>query len=80
MDTFYESVGIRKLSFCIQLSDPTTYDGNEHILHFDLEPTIVKDDLGHMTAYPSYTLNEVSPLKWGKRYVLMGWAAGPKLK
>jgi len=80
IDTFYESTGIRKLSFCIQLSDPTTYDGCQHILHLDQEPTVVKDDFGHMTIYPSATLNEVTPLKWGKRYVLMGWVAGPKFK
>jgi len=80
LDTFYESTNIRKLSFIIQLSDPTTYDGNAHLLHFDQEPTICKDGLGHMTIYPSSTLNEVTPLKKGKRYVLMGWGSGHKFK
>jgi PKHD-type hydroxylase len=80
LDTFYESTTIRKLSFMIQLSDPTTYEGNEHLLHFDQEPTISKDGFGHMTIYPSSTLNEVTPLKKGKRCVLMGWVVGPKFK
>lgn len=80
MDTFYESAGIRKLSFVIQLSEPDSYTGNEHLLHLEEEPTKVKQELGFMTVFPSHTLNEITPLKTGKRYVLTGWLVGPKIK
>ena len=80
LDSLYESAGVRKLSFTIQLSDPKTYEENIHLLHFDTEPTTVKQDIGHMTMFPSHTLNEVTPLKKGKRYVLSGWVVGPRFK
>lgn len=80
LDALFESAGVRKLSFMVQLSDPETYGGNDHLLHFDEEPTIIKKDIGSMTTFPSHTLNEVTPLKKGKRYVLSGWVVGPRFK
>ena len=80
LDSLYESAGIRKLSFIIQLSSEDSYKGNEHLLHLEAEPTTVKKDIGSMTAYPSHTLNETTKLISGKRYCLLGWVCGPKLK
>lgn len=80
LDTFYESAGIRKLSFMIQLSSEEDYKGSECLLHLDAEPTTVKKDRGSMTAYPSVTLNETTKLTSGKRYCLLGWVVGPKMK
>ena len=80
LDAFYETAGVRKLSFMIQLSDPDAYEGNDHLLHFDAEPTKVKREVGHMTTFPSHTLNETTPLVKGKRYVLSGWVVGPRFK
>ena len=80
LDALYESAGVRKLSFIIQLSSEDSYKGNEHLLHLEAEPTTVKKDIGSMTIFPSHTLNEVTPLKKGKRYVLSGWVVGPRFK
>jgi PKHD-type hydroxylase len=80
LDMQYESTGVCKLSFMIQLSDPQTYQGSELHLHYDKEVTVVKKDQGAMVLYPSYSLNETTTHCGGKRYVLMGWVVGPKFK
>jgi PKHD-type hydroxylase len=80
IDVMYDSAGIRKLSFSIQLSDPETYKGGELLLHFDKDPVKGKSDQGAMTLYPSFSLNETTPLVKGVSYVLVGWVVGPKLK
>ena len=60
----------------------TLYDEKNDFFpkHLDTEPTTVKRDIGHMTTFPSHTLNEITPLKKGKRYVLSGWVVGPRFK
>lgn len=80
IDMIYESYGIRKLSFSILLSDPSTYEGGELLLHLSNEPTPTKKELGVMTAFPSRTLHEVTPIKKGKRIALVGWVIGPKFR
>jgi len=80
IDMQYECSGIRKLSFIIQLSDPATYNGSELQLHYDKEVVVCKKDQGSMSLYPSYSLNETTPITKGERYALMGWVVGPKFK
>jgi len=80
LDMQYECSGIHKLSFMIQLSDPETYEGCEIQLHYDKEVVVCKKDQGTMSLYPSYSLNETTPITKGKRYALMGWVVGPKFK
>jgi PKHD-type hydroxylase len=80
IDTLYESAGIRKLSFSIQLSEPDSYEGGELQLHYSSSPDIAKKDQGSMTIFPSFSLHEVTPVTKGTRYSLVGWVVGPKLK
>jgi PKHD-type hydroxylase len=80
LDTLYDSAGTRKLSFIIQLSDPETYNGGDLLLYYDKDPIVAKRDLGSMTMYPSFSLNETTPITKGKRYALVGWVVGPKMR
>jgi len=71
---------VRKLSFVIQLSDPSEYEGGELLLHLGAEPTKIKKQRGFMAIFPSYSLHEVSPVTKGERYSLVGWITGPAFK
>lgn len=70
----------RKLSFSIQLSDPSEYDGGELILHQGNKPKIFEKQKGGIIFFPSYTLHEVTPVTRGTRYSLVGWVRGPAFK
>lgn len=71
---------LRKLSFSIQLSDPSEYEGGELLLHYSDPPEKTPKDLGAMILFPSYTLHEVTPVTKGTRYALVGWVHGNKFK
>ena len=70
----------RKLSFSIQLSDPSMYEGSELKIYNEDDPIIAKKEIGTMNFFPSYMLHEVTPVEKGKRYSLVGWINGPKFK
>lgn len=70
----------RKLSFVMQLSDPSEYKGGELRLHTGLEPEIVPKEQGLIVFFPSSTLHECTPVTEGKRCTLVGWVYGPKFK
>ena len=70
----------RKLSFVLQLADPSKYEGGELLLHVGPEPTTMPKERGKLLFFPSYTLHEVRPVTKGKRYSLVGWVAGPRFK
>ena len=40
----------------------------------------VKRKRGFLTAFPSFSLHEVSPVTKGERYSLVGWITGPAFK
>ena len=69
----------RKLSFSVQLSDPSTYEDGELVIHNGSE-LIANKRVGTFNAFPSYTLHEVRPVKQGVRYSLVGWCSGPRFK
>tara|TARA_R100000329_G_scaffold138152_1_gene119481 strand:+ start:82 stop:654 length:573 start_codon:yes stop_codon:yes gene_type:complete len=71
---------VRKLSISVQLSDESSYDGCELHLHNDEHPHVAKKDLGSLTAFPSYTLHEVTSLKKGERFALVTWVTGEGFK
>jgi PKHD-type hydroxylase len=67
----------RKLSICIQLSDPSTYVGG------DLEFTEVQTPVdfkkqGSVIVFPSYLQHRVTKITSGTRYSLVGWMEGPR--
>ena len=80
IDTLYSSNQLRKLSFTIQLTDPSEYEGGDVLAHFSEEPVTLKKDLGVMSLFPSNSLHEVTPITRGTRYSLVGWCTGPRFK
>ena len=71
----------RKLSFTLQLSDPSTYDGGDFRIcsgkNFDSEPL---RQFGTLIVFPSWILHEVTPVTRGTRRSLVGWCIGPDFK
>jgi PKHD-type hydroxylase len=70
----------RKLSFSLQLSDPSEYEGGELSLLYQEEPFYASKEKGTITFFPSYTLHEVLPVTKGTRKALVGWVSGPLFK
>ena len=80
-------VGIRKLSFTIQLSDSNDYEGGElkfytgkkSIYTNKAEGDTAKKDKGTIIFFPSHVLHEVTPVTKGIRYSLVSWVQGPNI-
>jgi len=70
----------RKLSFSIQLSESTNYEGGDLLAFTGGEPIIACREKGSMTFFPSFMLHEVKPVTHGVRNALVGWCWGPKFK
>ena len=70
----------RKLSFVLQLSDPSEYEGGELQLQVGSEPISIERKKGMVTVFPSYTLHRVTPVTEGDRYSLVGWITGPRFR
>lgn len=69
---------IRKLSFTIQSSDATAYEGGDLVLYDSFEDSRpLSRACGSINFFPSYTIHEVTPVTRGVRYSLVGWACGP---
>lgn len=66
----------RKLTFVIQLSDPSEYKGGDLMLYYNKTPTCIKKQKGSIVFFPSYVLHEVTPVTDGKRDTLVGWVEG----
>lgn len=65
---------LRKLSFSLLLSDPTTYTGGD--LCFGA-PFALAREQGMLTVFPSFLEHAVSPVTRGDRYAIVGWLVGP---
>jgi PKHD-type hydroxylase len=74
-DRVYGSI-VRKLSFVIQLSDPSTYEGGNFEIIDGKDPEILPRKRGAIFAFPSYTLHRVTPVTKNVRYSLVGWVTG----
>lgn len=70
----------RKLSFIVQLSDPSLYEGGELKIYYSDDPYIADKTLGTLTLFPSYAMHEVTPIISGQRYSLVGWVSGPPFR
>jgi PKHD-type hydroxylase len=68
----------RKLSYSIQLSDPSNYDGCD--LVFTLPAAQASREQGTITVFPSFLFHTVTPVYTGIRYTLVGWAHGPTFR
>ena len=70
----------RKLSFVMQLTDPSEYEGCKTNIITQKEPWHLEQKKGVISFFPSYCLHEVEALTKGQRKALVGWVAGPKWK
>lgn len=57
------------LSSTVWLSDPSTYEGGELVMHVGTQPVVFKGPPGSVIVYPSTTLHEVRPVRKGVRLV-----------
>jgi PKHD-type hydroxylase len=71
----------RKLSVVLQLSDPGDYEGgNLELKTHNDEPYRIPKRRGLITAFPSWTIHQVSPVTQGTRQSLVIWTTGPSFK
>jgi PKHD-type hydroxylase len=70
---------VRKLSFTVQLTDPSEYEGGELILDQGYKPYEASKQLGDVTFFVSNLIHEVMPITKGVRHSLVGWVSGPPL-
>ena len=69
--------GERKLSVSVNLTDPSDFIGGKlKIISGRCDINYPQQDLGTMTAFPSYLLHRVRPVWWGTRRSLVFWATG----
>ena len=82
VDHMHEAVGslTRKLSFVLQLTDPSEYDGGNTELITGPEILTIPKEKGTITFFPSYVLHRVTPITRGTRKALVGWVREPKWK
>lgn len=66
----------RKLSICIQLSDPSEYEGGKFSFQDYYPPDF--SEKGDVLVFPSYHHHRVSKINKGTRLSLVGWAEGPQ--
>ena len=84
LDTVYgvkSQMTSRKLSLVLQLTDASTYDGGDLLMHVGRDkPMSVPRQRGALVVFPSFMLHEVTPVQRGRRNSLVTWAHGPKFK
>ena len=70
----------RKLSFSVQLSEPSDYEGGELQIHAANNISVAPKALGTVIVFPSYNLHRVTPVTAGTRRSLVCWTCGPKFR
>jgi predicted 2-oxoglutarate/Fe(II)-dependent dioxygenase YbiX len=67
----------RKISFLIQLSEETSYEGGEVLLHNSGTPAYLSKERGTTLIFPSWLLNGTTPVTKETKRSLYGWVSGP---
>jgi len=67
----------RKLSICIQLSNPDDYEGGIFEFKDQAQPTKFKTR-GSVLVFPSYLTHRVTEITKGERHSLVNWMEGPR--
>lgn len=70
----------RKLSFSLQLSDPSEYEGGDILIKTGKDEEVIKKEKGFMVMFPSFVLHKVTPVTKGVRKSLVGWVSGPAFR
>ena len=72
---------VRKLSFTLQLSDPTDYRGGEvEFLDSEGQRFLAPKQRGAMIVFDSRVRHRVRKVKEGTRKSIVGWVVGPRWK
>jgi len=71
---------LRKLSFSLQLSDPSEYEGGELQFLSGKDMYTAPKSQGTLITFKSSTLHRVRPIKSGLRKSIVGWITGPAWK
>lgn len=71
---------VRKLSFSLQLSDPSEYEGGELQFYHANGSHIATKAKGSITFFDSRVMHRVRKVKSGCRRALVGWIGGPSWK
>jgi len=70
----------RKLSFSLQLSHGSQYEGYDLQFHAGRLVETAPRERGVVIAFPSYVLHRVTPITSGTRKSVVIWITGPKFK
>jgi len=70
----------RKLSFSLQLTDGSQYEGCDLQFHASKAIDIASREKGAVIAFPSYVLHRVTPIVSGTRKAVVVWITGPDFK
>ena len=70
----------RKLSFSVQLSAPSQYEGGELQAFGSNDISTAPRERGTVIAFPSYVLHRVTPVTAGTRKSIVAWTSGPKFR
>ena len=70
----------RKLSLVLQLSNPSEYEGGELQIRTKSTPDTMDKNRGSITAFPAWTLHQVTPVTRGDRQSLVAWVSGAPFK
>ena len=74
---FYDSFRQdRKISFLTQLSEETSYEGGEFLLHNHGTPAYLPRERGVTLMFPSWLLNGITPVTRESKRTLYGWVSG----
>lgn len=80
LDIGAKGVAQRKLSFSLQLSDSSDYEGGDLLIMHGAHNDTASRDRGDIIFFPSFMMHQVTPIKRGKRYSLVGWVCGRKFR
>lgn len=75
-DVTYQTMS-RKLSFTLQLTDPSKYDNGD--LELFMEGPMSRER-GAMVLFPSYQVHRVTKITSGVRHSLVAWILGPSFR
>jgi PKHD-type hydroxylase len=70
---------VRKLSFTIQLTDPTEYEGGDLEFMPAISDPKIKQQ-GMITIFPSFMTHRVTSVTTGVRHAIVGWIHGPDFR
>lgn len=80
MDKGPKTIGSRKLSFTLQLSDPSEYEGGNFEINAGNEILRMPKAYGQLIVFPSWMLHQVTPVTSGVRRSLVCWSCGPAFR